>query len=51
MDDGVLAPKHRAAFLLVHSHYINLPFDQDWTKVIKTALYADLLFVLFPPLG
>lgn len=38
-------------FLLVHFRCSKLPFDQDWTKVMKTALYADLLFILFLPLG
>jgi len=51
VNDGVLAPKHCAAFLFVDSRCINLPLDQDWTKVIKTVLNADLLFVLLPPLG
>lgn len=38
-------------FLLVHSHYSDLLFDKDWTKVMKTALCADLFFMLFLPLG
>lgn len=49
--DGVLALKCFTSCLLVHSHYITLPFDQDWTKVITIALYAELLFTLFLPLG
>lgn len=49
-DDGVLALKCFTSFLL-HSHYIHVPLDQEWTKVIKTALYADLLCMLFLPLG
>lgn len=51
---GVMVSWHLGAllfFLLVHPHYSNLPFDQDWTKMMKTALYADLLFMLFLPLG
>lgn len=48
--DGILAFKGFTFFLLVHSHCSNLPFDQEWTKVMKTAVYAGLFFMLFLPL-
>lgn len=51
---GMMVSCHLRALLfslLVHSHYGSLPFDKYWTKVMKTALYADLLFMLFLPLG